>query len=42
MEKSNNELQERRIQEQEAKLNRLLEQNDRLQQEVAALKSLLK
>ena len=42
MEKSNNELQERRIQEQEAKLNRLLEQNDRLQQEVASLKSLLK
>ena len=42
MVKSNNELQERRMQEQEAKLNRLLEQNDRLQQEVAALKSLLK
>ena len=42
LEKSNNALQERRMQEQEAKLNRLLEQNERLQQEVAALKTLLK
>ena len=30
------------MQEQEAKLTRLLEQNERLQQEVAALKTLLK
>ena len=42
LEKSNNALQERHMQEQEAKLNRLLEQNERLQQEVAALKTLLK
>ena len=42
LEKSNNEVQERRMQEQEAKLNRLLQQNERLQQEVAALKMLLK
>ena len=42
LEKSRNEIQERRMQEQEAKLNRLLEQNERLQQEVATLKTLLK
>lgn len=42
LEKSNSEVQERRMQEQEAKLNRLLQQNERLQQEVAALKTLLK
>ena len=42
LEKSRNEMQERRMQEQEAKLNRLLEQNERLQQEIATLKTLLK
>lgn len=42
LEKSNNEVQERRMREQEAKLNRLLQQNERLQQEVSALKTLLK
>ena len=42
MEKSNNALQERRIAEQEDKINRLLDQNERLQQDVLALKALLK
>ena len=42
LEKSNNALQERRIAEQEDKINRLLDQNERLQQDVQALKTLLK
>ena len=42
LEKSNNVLQERRIEAQEAQINRLLEQNERLQQDMLALKALLK
>ena len=42
LEKVKNEAQARRMEEQEAKLNRLLEQNERLQQDVQALKALLK
>lgn len=42
LEKSKNALQERRIEAQEAKIARLLEQNERLQQDMLALKALLK
>ena len=38
--KSNNALQDRRIKEQKVKINRLLEQNERLQHDVLALKAL--